>query len=182
MVISKTCLEYIFLACFKKISPWTITAPRNKGEKVTKDTETLRVANVPGFGMITVRHLFKISQLPWHQVPLHLSVPTCYRAILAGIHCPLPWTLQLRELGCPSLYHPTILGCPLSLYLWDSWLLYLVPLPPLSIRPPHMAQLRLVMSHWILSEVPSSSYDLPHIYNKIPSAYLGAVMFPFSSF
>lgn len=45
-----------------------------------------------------------------------------------------------------------------------------------------MAQLSLVMSQWILSEVPSSGYDLPHIYSKTPSPHLGVFMFPFFSF
>lgn len=45
-----------------------------------------------------------------------------------------------------------------------------------------MAQLSLVMSQWILSEVPSSGYDLPHIYSKTPSPHLGVFVFPFFSF
>lgn len=46
--------RYIFLDCFKKISPWKITATRNKGKEVAKDTETLWEANFPGFGMTSL--------------------------------------------------------------------------------------------------------------------------------
>lgn len=116
---------------------------------------------------------FNISNQVWP--PGASSNPSSYyllRVLLAGYPdlsnsggwATLPYTIQP-------------FGCLVSLRLWASWLLHLVPLLPLypyttPARPSSVWSCPL----WTFPDGPVSGYALPFIHNKPPPTHLGAVV------
>lgn len=105
---------------------------------------------------------------------LHLlQDPSSWRTWSSTLNSPAQWA----RLSFPM--ESNHLGC-LLLYLWDHWLLHLIPLSPLS-SPPYLLTWHSSVWPcllWTLQDVSVSGSVFLHTYkNPSPLPYLGAVIF-----